>query len=200
MMIPAMTKRQQLIKLLAERSVQHGRFTLASGMASDIYVDARITTMSPEGLALIGPLAIEAVRAAGWMLDAIGGLTLGADPIAYSMSYTSNSMPPLLRAFSVRKEPKTHGTSQLIEGPFHDRDRVAVIEDVITTGASALRAIDAVQSRGGIIKGVLALVDREVGGRKTIENAGYSVVSLIRIGEITALIPGLDENQDFADA
>ncbi len=194
-----MTKRQQLIKLLAERSVRRGQFTLASGMSSDIYLDARITTMSPEGLALIGPLAIEAVRAAGWILDAIGGLTLGADPIAYSMSYTSNLMPPLLRAFSVRKEAKTHGTGQLIEGPFHHSDRVAVIEDVITTGASALRAIDTIRSRGGIIKGVLALVDREVGGRKTIEIAGYSVVSLIRLREITALIPDLDENQDSAD-
>lgn len=198
-MILAMTKRQQLIKLLAERSVQRGRFTLASGKPSDIYVDARITTMSPEGLALIGPLAIEAVRDAGWMLDAVGGLTLGADPIAYSISYTSNSMPPLLRAFSVRKEAKTHGTRRLIEGPFHDRDRVAIIEDVITTGASALRAIDAIRSGGGIIKGVLALVDREVGGREMIEKAGYSVISLIRIGEITALIPGLAENQDSAD-
>jgi len=193
-MVLAMTKRQQLIKLLAERSVQRGRFTLASGKFSDIYVDARITTMSPEGLALIGPLAIEAVKSAGWMLDAVGGLTLGADPIAYSMSYASNSIPPPLRAFSVRKEAKTHGTRRLIEGPFQHGDRVAIIEDVITTGASALRAIDAIRSGGGIIKGVLALIDREVGGHEIIEKAGYSMISLIQIREITALIPDLDEN------
>lgn len=190
----AMTKRQQLISLLAERSVKHGEFILASGKSSRLYVDTRTTTMSPEGLALIGPIAIEAIRTAGWTLDAAGGLTLGADPIAYSISYASNSMPPLIRAFTVRKEPKTHGTSQLIEGPFRAGDRVAVVEDVITTGASALRAISAIQNAGGIIKGVLALVDRENGGREAIEKAGYQVIPLIGIGEITVLIPDRDEN------
>lgn len=195
----AMTKRQQLTRLLAERSVKRGLFTLASGKLSKLYVDARITTMSPEGLALIGPVALEAVRNAGWVLDAVGGLTLGADPIAYSMSYASNSIPPLLRAFSIRKQPKTHGTGQLIEGPFQSSDHVAVIEDVITTGASALRAIDAIQNAGGVVEGVLALVDRQDGGREVIERAGYSVISLIQIGEITALIPDVDESQGFAD-
>lgn len=190
----AMTKRQQLISLLAERSVRRGEFILASGKSSKLYVDARTTTMSPDGLALIGPIAIEAITTAGWTLDAVGGLTLGADPIAYSISYASNSMPPLIRAFTVRKEPKTHGTGQLIEGPFKAGDRVAVVEDVITTGASALRAIDAIQNASGIIQGVLALVDRDDGGREAIEKAGYEVISLIGIEEITALIPNRDEN------
>lgn len=198
-MVLAMTKRQQLIGLLAERSVKRGRFMLASGKPSDVYVDARITTMSPEGLALIGPVAIEAARNAGWVLDAVGGLTLGADPIAYSMSYASNFMPPRIRAFTVRKEPKTHGTERLIEGPFQSGDHVAVIEDVITTGASALRAIDAIQNAGGLVEGVLALVDRQDGGREAIERAGYNVMSLIRIEEIMVLIPDSDENQGSAD-
>lgn len=199
MMNLALTKRQQLIRLLAERSVKRGQFTLASGKAAELYVDARITTMSPEGLALIGPVAIEAVGRAGWVLDAVGGLTIGADPIAYSISYTSNFIPPLIRAFSVRKEPKTHGTNQLIEGPFKPGDHVAVVEDVITTGASAFRAIDAIQNAGGVIQGVLVLVDREDGGREAVEKAGYDMISLIGIGEITALIHAPDENQYFAD-
>lgn len=180
----AMTERQRLIALLAEYSVKRGDFTLASGKSSNIYVDARTTTMSPQGLALIGPLAIRVLKEARWELDAIGGLTLGADPIAYSISCASNLAPPLLRAFTVRKEAKIHGIGKLIEGPFRQGDRVAIVEDVITTGISALRAIDAVKNAGGHIEGVLALVDREEGGREAIEAAGYRVISLIRIGEV----------------
>ena len=187
MMTDAMTERQRLIKLLAERSVKTGRFTLASGRISDLYIDARITTMSPEGLALIGPLGIQIFKTAGWKLDSVGGLTLGADPIAYSISYASNTIPPLLRAFTIRKEAKTHGTSKLIEGAFQHGDRVAVVEDVITTGQSTLKAIDAVKGAGGQIVGVFALVDREEGGRETIEEAGYEVVCVTRRRELILL-------------
>jgi orotate phosphoribosyltransferase len=124
MMTDAISERQQLVQLLAERSVKTGQFTLASGKTSDFYIDARLTTMSPEGLGLIGPLAIQIFGTAGWKLDAVGGLTLGADPIAYSISYASNLTPPLLRAFTIRKEAKTHGTGKLIEGAFQPGDRV----------------------------------------------------------------------------
>jgi orotate phosphoribosyltransferase len=116
-------------------------------------------------------------------------MTLGADPIAYAISYTSSTQPPLIQAFTVRKDVKTHGTGRLIEGAFNEGDRVVVVEDVITTGASALRAIDAVTNAGGKIQGVLALVDREDGGRKAIEDKGYKVISLARISEILPLIP-----------
>lgn len=184
-----MTEHQELLRLLAERSVKRGRFVLASGKISDLYVDARLTTMSPEGLALIGPLAITAMRTAGWMPEAVGGLTLGADPVAHSVSIASYSRPPLIRAFTVRKEPKTHGTGKLIEGPFSAGDRVVVIEDVITTGASALTAISAITAAGGQIQGVLTLVDREDGGREAIEREGYSVISVARLSEITAFLP-----------
>ena len=186
-MTDAMTERQRLIKLLSERSVKTGRFTLASGKISDFYIDARVTTMSPEGLALIGPLAIQIFKSAGWELAAIGGLTLGADPSTYSISYASNLHPPLLRAFTIRKEAKTHGTSKLIEGTFQHGDRVAVVEDVITTGQSALKAIDAVLAAGARIAGVFALVDREEGGRETIEKAGYEVISVTRRQELIPL-------------
>ena len=135
-----MNDRGTLVRLLAQRSVRRGRFTLASGRESSHYVDARLTTMSPEGLAVIGPLALEAIRERGWAVDAVGGLTLGADPIAYATAIASVAAPPLVRAFTVRKEAKQHGTGRLIEGPMREGDRVVVVEDVITTGGSALRA------------------------------------------------------------
>lgn len=186
-MTPAITDRHRLIKLLAERSVKKGQFTLASGKSSDVYVDARLTSMSPEGLSLIGPLALATIRASGWNVTAVGGMSLGADPIAYAISYTSSMVPPLLRSFTVRKDTKVHGTGKLIEGPFKSGDQVVIVEDVITTGASALRAIEAVCRAGGTISGVLALVDREDGGREALESRGYSVISLIRLSEVTVL-------------
>lgn len=129
----------RLHRLLAERSARRGRFTLASGRESEFYVDARLTAMSPDGLALIGPLALAEIAAAGWRPDSVGGLTLGADPISYAISYASAATAHPLRAFTVRKEAKAHGTGKLIEGPFREGDRVVVIEDVITTGAPRSR-------------------------------------------------------------
>jgi orotate phosphoribosyltransferase len=175
-----------LIELLATRSAQRGHFTLASGRQSTLYIDARLTTMSPEGLTIIGPLGVAALRAAGWSVDAVGGLTLGADPIAYAISYASVADGAPLRAFSVRKEAKTHGAGKRIEGPFHAGDRVAVIEDTITTGGSALKAVEAVRTAGGSVRGVLALVDREEGGREALESAGLDVLVMVRASEIVA--------------
>lgn len=184
-----MPKRNDLITLLATRSAKRGNFTLASGRQSSLYIDARITTMSPDGLALIGPLGLAAIRDAGWRADAVGGLTLGADPIACAIAYASASGDAPLRAFTVRKEAKAHGTGKLIEGPFRSGDAVVVIEDTITTGGSALRAVDAVRAAGGTILGVLALVDRDEGGREALEAQGLSVISLARAGEIVAAMP-----------
>jgi orotate phosphoribosyltransferase len=145
--------------------------------------------MSPEGLALIGPLGLRTLREANWYVDAVGGLTLGADPVAYAISYASAlEGRSLIRAFTVRKEPKKHGTGQLIEGPFRAADRVAVVEDVITTGSSALRAAEAIGSAGGEVIGVLAVVDREEGGREALEAAGLKVRALTRARDIVALL------------
>lgn len=180
--------RNDLLQLLASRSAKRGTFTLASGRQSSLYIDARLTTMSPEGLALIGPAVLGAMHDARWSVDAVGGLTLGADPIAYAASYASATTPHPIRAFTVRKEAKTHGTGKLIEGPFHSGDRVAIIEDVITTGGSALKAIEAVRAAGGQVRGVVALVDREEGGREALEGAGVEVISLARAAEIVPLI------------
>src|ERR1700686_458203 len=183
-----MTDQSMLVTLLAERSTKRGQFALASGKQSKYYVDARLTTMSPEGLSVIGPLALSTLRQSGWSIDAIGGLTLGADPISYAISYASAASDHPLRAFTVRKEAKTHGTGKLLEGPGREGDRVAIIEDVITTGGSALRAIDAVRSAKASVAGVLALVDREEGGRQAIEMAGVSVVSLATATQIIAAL------------
>jgi orotate phosphoribosyltransferase len=183
----------RLVEMLARRSARRGQFTLASGRASTLYIDARLTTMSPEGLATIGPLGLRALRARGWRPAAVGGLTLGADPIAYAISYASALDPAgaePLRAFTVRKEAKAHGTGRLIEGPFRAGDRVAVIEDVITTGGSALRAVEAVRAAGGEVAGVLALVDREEGGREALEGAGLEVAALTTATEIVGRMEG----------
>lgn len=145
--------------------------------------------MSPDGLALIGPLALVAMRDAGWSVDAVGGLTLGADPVSYAIAYASAETGSPLRAFTVRKEAKAHGTGRLVEGPFRAGDRVAVIEDVITTGGSALRAVEAIRAADGVVVGVLALVDREEGGREALESAGLAVLALTRASDIVARLP-----------
>jgi orotate phosphoribosyltransferase len=184
-----MIDRQRLLELLATRSARHGQFTLASGRQSSLYIDARLTTMSPEGLALIGPLALDLLQSSGWSIDAVGGLTLGADPVAYAIAYASARTSKPIRAFTVRKEPKSHGTGRLIEGPFQAGDHVAIVEDVITTGGSALRAADAVQAAGGSVAGIIALVDRQEGGRETLEERGLKVLSLMTASEIVAQMP-----------
>lgn len=183
-----MTDHATLVTLLASQSARRGQFTLASGKTSTLYIDARLTTMSPGGLSLIGPLGLAGLREAEWGVDSVGGLTLGADPISYAISYASATSGRPLRAFTVRKEAKSHGTGKLIEGPFNEGDRVAVIEDVITTGGSALRAIEAVRAAKGTVVGVLALVDREEGGREAIESAGIPVVAMVRASEIIAMM------------
>jgi orotate phosphoribosyltransferase len=178
-----------LVRMLAERSARRGQFTLSSGRTSSLYIDARLTTMSPDGLALIGPAALAALDDAGWRVDAVGGLTLGADPVSYAIAYASALAGRNVRAFTVRKEAKAHGTGRLIEGPFRAGDRVAVIEDVITTGGSALRALEAVRAAGAEVVGVLAVVDREEGGREAIEGAGVPVIALVRARDVVAQLP-----------
>ena len=144
--------------------------------------------MSPEGLTLIGPAGLAALEDAGWRADSVGGLTLGADPIAYAMAYASARSSRPLRAFTVRKEAKAHGAGKLIEGPFQAGDRVVVIEDTVTTGNSARTAAAAVRSAGGDVIGVLALVDREEGGREALAAEGLDVVALATASEIVAAL------------
>jgi orotate phosphoribosyltransferase len=175
---------QALVRLLLQRSVERGDFVLASGARSSYYIDCRRTTMSAEGMGLIGRLGLAAIRRAGWSARAIGGLTMGADPVAYAIAAASFGTDGVLDAFSVRKEPKGHGTKRRIEGNYHTGWDVVVVEDVITSGGSALQAAEAVESEGGRVAGVLAVVDREQGGRGAIEARGYEVAALVTVSEL----------------
>ncbi len=182
---------EKLVELLVERSFRWSKdpiFRLASGKLSNYYIDCKPTTMSPEGLALIGPLVFGVVSE--WGVSAVGGLTLGADPIAYATSYASSFAEDPVRAFVVRKEAKDHGTGKLIEGPVSPGDRVAIVEDVITTGGSTLKAIEAVEGFGLDIAGVVALVDRQEGGKERIESMGFHVVALVTREELMDRVKG----------
>lgn len=179
-----MASRDSLERLLHDRSIRRGDFVLASGARSSFYIDARLTTMSAEGQVLIGRLGLAAMREAGWQPRAVGGLTMGADPVAYAIAAASVAAPPLVNAFSVRKEAKAHGTGRRVEGNFSAGDAVVVVEDVITTGGSARQAIAALEAEGGKVLGVLAVVDREEGGRQALESAGYPVRALVTAAEL----------------
>ncbi len=164
--------------LLLERSVRRGDFVLASGARSPYYIDARLATMSAEGQQLIGRLGLEALARERWAPRVIGGLTMGADPVAYAIAGASAAAGTPIDAFSVRKAPKDHGTGRRIEGNFRPGDAVVVVEDVITSGGSALEAIATLETAGGTVLGVLAVVDREEGGRRRLVEAGYAVHAL----------------------
>ena len=170
--------------LLLSRSVRRGDFVLASGRRSSFYIDARLTTMSGDGLAVIGGLGLDRFAARGWTPRSVGGLTLGADPIAYALSLTAKRRGQNLDAFTVRKQPKDHGTGKRIEGCFAAGDPVVIVEDVLTTGGSARDAIKAVETEGGRILGVMAVVDRQEGGREALENAGYLVETFVTVSDL----------------
>jgi orotate phosphoribosyltransferase len=173
-----------LIDLIRARSVRYGDFVLASGARSHVYIDCRPTTMSAAGQRLIGDLGLAAIRRAGWTPAAVGGLTMGADPVAYAIAAASADAAIPIDAFSVRKQPKDHGTGRRIEGNFAPGSRVVVIEDVITSGGSALDAVRAVEDEGGVVLGVLAVLDREAGGRERIEATGVAVRSLLAVTDL----------------
>lgn len=173
-----------LKSILLEKSVRTGDFTLASGAKSDLYIDCRVTALDPVGARLIGQLGWQAVReriqSEGLEIDAIGGMTMGADPISLAVGMTSAMEHPdeMIQVFNIRKEPKGHGRGKQIEGNFKSGDQVVVVDDVITTGGSTIQAIDVIEAAGGVVKFALVLVDREEGGRAAIEARGIPVVSL----------------------
>jgi orotate phosphoribosyltransferase len=164
-------QRARLLALLAERSYHYRPdkpFTLASGATSPFYLDARVTTWDPEAKPLIGALVFGLVTGKA---DAIGGLTLGADPIAAAVAYHSQLVGAPIRAFTVRKQAKAHGMGRAIEGSIRPGDRVAVVDDVVTTGTSTLDAIDRCREAEHPITAVVILVDREEGGLERVRAA-----------------------------
>jgi orotate phosphoribosyltransferase len=170
--------KENLIKILKEKSLVTGvTRVLTSGRTSDYYIDAKMTTLDPQGAYLTALLILEELKS--FEVDAIGGYTLGADPIVSAAAALSAQTERPLPAFIVRKEPKKHGERKMIEGPFKNGWKVAVIDDVVTTGGSTLKACHAVEEEGGKVVVALALVDRLEGGRENLEKSGYKFVSLL---------------------
>ena len=178
-------RKDRLIELLLLHAFQYRTdppFTLASGKTSPCYVNCKPVTLHPEGLNLVGALGYEAAKRMG--VQAIGGLTLGADPIACSIAMHSFSRSHPLHAFVVRKEPKGHGLARWLEGELEPGSRVAVIDDVITTGGSTISAIERLREAGMVVDEAIVLVDREEGGRAAIEAHGVAVHALITLTEL----------------
>jgi orotate phosphoribosyltransferase len=175
--------RAELAEILRSKSVKTGKFTLASGKESDLYVDCRVTTLDSRGAVLVGRVLHDLLRkeeaAKGLSIGSLGGLTMGADPITLAVAMTSSMAgdAKVVQAFNVRKEPKGHGRGKRIEGNFDPAQPVVVVDDVITTGDSTLKAIQAIEEEGGKVAFALILVDRQEGGRQNIEGKGYPVVA-----------------------
>ena len=183
-----MSAKDDLKTMLLEKSVRTGDFTLASGKKSDLYVDCRVTALDNKGAHWIGQagwdLVLGKIEAEGLEVNAIGGMTMGADPISLVVGMASSEHEKALQMFTVRKEPKGHGRGKQIEGNFKEGDRVVVVDDVITTGGSTLKAIEAIRAAGGEVVFCLVLVDREEGGRPAIEADGVPVVSIFTRSEL----------------
>lgn len=160
--------REQLLRLLAAKSFRLGEFKLSSGAVSDYYVDCRTTTLDAKGAKLTGQVFLDEIRTRGWRPQAIGGLTMGADPIVSAVSVVSGD----INGFLVRKAEKEHGAGQRIEGFREKGARVVIVDDVCTTGASTVQAIEAARQFGFAVVGVMCLVERqEAGGRPSVEKA-----------------------------
>lgn len=186
---------QQLLALLARTSFRLGQFTLSSGGVSDYYIDCRTTTLHAEGGRLTGQAILELLEENGVKAEAVGGLTLGADPIvsnvATASAWRALSHPgaPLLHGFLVRKAEKAHGTGRRIEGFYREGARVVVVDDVCTTGASTINALEAAHEAGMIVVAVVCVVEREeAGGRSAVVGAalGAPFFSLFTAGEVRA--------------
>ncbi len=176
-------KKEKLKEILLKKSVISGReFKLASGRTSTFYVDARITTLDPQGAYLCGKIFLEILEA--FKIDAVGGYSIGADPIVTSIAVLSFQENKPIPAFIIRKEEKSHGTGKVIEGNFPKKGRVAIFDDVVTSGGSILKGASQVEEHEGTVEVVMAVIDREEGGREKIEAAGYKFLSIFTKKEL----------------
>jgi orotate phosphoribosyltransferase len=175
----APSDRKRFLALLKEKSYEKRKVILSSGRESDFYIDCKQTTLTAEGAVLCGKLFCELLSAGEWP-EAVGGITLGADPIVTAVSLTSALRGRPIPAFIIRKEPKKHGTAQWVEGMKNlgRGMRVAIVEDVVTTGASTLRAIERAEESGLVVCRVLAIVDRNEGGADAVAEKGYRLEAM----------------------
>jgi orotate phosphoribosyltransferase len=180
-----MNLRQRLLNLLKEKSYRKGKVILASGKESDFYIDCRPVTLHPEGAYLVGKLLFAKLQDAPEAVLGVGGLTMGADPIATAVSLTSYLEGKPMAAFIIRKEPKKHGRGLWVEGIANlpDGTPVAIVEDVVTTGGSTIKAIERAIEEGLKVVKVVALVDRQEGGRENLKDRGYELDSLFTRGD-----------------
>lgn len=178
--------KDELLKLILEKSYREGDFTLASGQKSRFYIDLKPTILHPRGAELLGRLCVEWMQAEKLKFEGVGGLTLGADPIVMAVSLAAHAKGILVPATMIRKEPKKHGTSRFIEGVenFKKGDSFLVVEDVVTTGGSALKAVEILKSEGYLPKALFSLVDRESGGRELFEKLGLQFKALFTLSEL----------------
>lgn len=185
--MPLQPIREQLINLIARNSFRLGNFTLSSGLKSDYYIDCRTTTLHAEGAELTGRVFLDMFQAQGWKPQAVGGLTLGADPIVTAVSIISNQQHAPIHGFLVRKAEKAHGMGQRIEGFQQKGADVVIVDDVCTTGGSTIQAIQAAREFGFKVIGAACLVEREeAGGRPAVEQAVSPApfISIFRSSEI----------------
>jgi orotate phosphoribosyltransferase len=173
---------RRLLQILKEKSLKFGDFTLTSGMKSSHYIDGKMTTLDGEGAFLFADLTLDLLEKTP--IDAVGGPTMGADPMVGALVARSHSRGRPLAGFIVRKEVKSHGTSKRIEGPFSEGLKVAVVEDVLTTGGSLLKAVDAVKEAGGEVLTVVALLDRLQGAEEALRKAGLSYIALFTVKDL----------------
>lgn len=179
--------REQLINLIARNSFRLGDFTLSSGLKSDYYIDCRTTTLYAEGAELTGRVFLELFQAQGWKPEAVGGLTLGADPIVTAVSIISNQQHTPIHGFLVRKAEKAHGMGRRIEGFQNKGAEVVIVDDVCTTGGSTIQAIQAAREFGFKVIAAACLVEREeAGGRAAVAQAAAPApfVSIFKSSEI----------------
>jgi orotate phosphoribosyltransferase len=178
----------ELARLVRKLSYREGDFTLASGKKSKFYVDLKATTLHPEGAYLIGECAFARLKQEGLDVQGVGGLTLGADPLATAVSLAARAKGAMWPAFIVRKEPKDHGTARYIEGTENlpSGASVVVLEDVVTTGGSSLKAIERLREAGYKPVAVLTVVDREQGGAEAFRAVGVPLLALTTLGQVQA--------------
>lgn len=174
----------ELIGLIGEKALKRGTFTLASGRTASFYLDAKQVVLDARGSMLVGRAILEKLRAHGRLPDAVGGMSIGADPITGAVVTMAGVEGLAIKGFMVRKEPKDHGTKKFIEGPVAPGQRVVIVEDVTTTGGSSLVAIDRAQEFGLVVERVITVIDRLAGAHAAFAARGIPLESLVTIRDL----------------